>query len=115
MKLTEDICKVIADMEYLIGSECYNPSSYDGWNDIEGCAFRYPVNVLDSEGKYRKIRSNINKSFYFDDENINEYTVNHMKYKFGANEMFVGKGLARTLEYLEERYGLNFNELEKKK
>ena len=32
MKVTKKMCKVIADIEYIIGSECYNPNSYDGWN-----------------------------------------------------------------------------------
>ena len=34
MKLTKKMFKVMADLEYLIGSECYNPDSYDGWNDM---------------------------------------------------------------------------------
>lgn len=29
MKLNDDMAKVICDLEYEIGSECYNPHSYD--------------------------------------------------------------------------------------
>jgi len=36
-----------------------------------------------------------------------------MKYKFGVNELFIGMGLINVLEYLEDRYDLDFNELEK--
>lgn len=60
MKLNKDLCELIAELEYIVGSECYNPNSYDGWNDVEGCSFRYPINVPNSEGKYEKTRSNIN-------------------------------------------------------
>lgn len=40
MKLNNKMSSVIADLEQLIGSECYNPNSYDGWNDVDGCEFR---------------------------------------------------------------------------
>ena len=36
-----------------------------------------------------------------------------MKYKFGSNELYIGKGIIGILEYLEKRYGLDFNQLEK--
>ena len=52
MKLNRSMCELIAELEYIIGSECYNPNSYDGWNDVEGRSFRYPINVPDSEGEY---------------------------------------------------------------
>ena len=55
MKLNNDLCELIAELEYIVGSECYNPNSYDGWNDVEGCSFRYPINVPNSEGEYRKM------------------------------------------------------------
>lgn len=104
MKFTNEMCKMIADLEYLIGSECYNPNSYDGWQDIDGCDFRYPINVPDDEGEYTKVRSNINRSKLIVSENINENTVKYMKYKFGSNELYVGKGLIKVLEYIEKRY-----------
>ncbi len=113
MKLTKEMCKVIADMEYLIGSECYNPNSYDGWNDIEGCDYRYPINVPSSSGNYIKIRNNINSSPLINSDDITKSAVSFMKYKFGTNELFIGKGLQNVLNYLEKRYNLNFNELEK--
>lgn len=112
MELTKEMCKVIADLEFLIGSECYNPNSYDGWNDIEGCDFRYPISFPDKKGEYKKIRMNINRSIMVDDEDITKSSVTYMKYKFGTNELFVGKGIISILKYLENRYGIDFNELE---
>lgn len=35
-----------------------------------------------------------------------------MKYKFGSNELYIGQGLMNVLEYLEDRYGLDFEKLE---
>ena len=71
MKLTKTMCRVIADLEYLIGAECYNPNSYDGWQDIDGCDFRYPINVPNSEGEYTKVRENINNSYLIQSKDIN--------------------------------------------
>lgn len=112
MKLDKRMSKIIAELEFLIGSECYNPSSYDGWNDIEGCDFRYPVNVPMKDGKYIKIRRNINETSLITPKDITPTAVTYMKYCFGANELFIGKGLLKVMNYLEDRYGLDFNELE---
>ena len=38
--------------------------------------------------------------------------INTIKYKFGSNHLFIGKGLMNVLDYLEKRYNINFNELE---
>ena len=74
MELTKKMFKIVADMEYIIGSECYNPNAYDGWNDIEGCSFRYPLNVPDKDGEYKKIRGNINTTCLLDPESIDAET-----------------------------------------
>lgn len=110
MKLNNDLCELIAELEYIVGSECYNPNSYDGWNDVEGCSFRYPINVPNSEGEYRKIRSNINTYFYYPGD-ISAESITYMKYKFGSNELYIGKGIIKLLNYLEEKYDLDFNAL----
>ena len=46
------LCSLVADIEQIIGSECYNPNSYDGWNDIEGCEFRYPISIKTQSGNF---------------------------------------------------------------
>lgn len=113
MKLDKKMCALIADLEFIIGSECYNPNSYDGWNDIEGCDFRYPVNVPNGEGNYTKIRMNISHSSLIDEKDITPNAIAYMKYKFGANELFIGQGIIKLLKNLEKRYNIDFNELEK--
>lgn len=113
MKLDKQMCALIADLEFIIGSECYNPNSYDGWNNIEGCAFRYPINIPNSKGNYIKIKTNINKTLFINEDVITPNAISHMKYKFGSNELHIGRGIIKLLESLEERYNIDFNELEK--
>lgn len=120
MKLTQKTIALIADLEYLIGDQCYNPHSYDGWNDIEGCAYRYPITIPVGANKFDQYSSNLNQAEKYDRKlerlrRVELYveTIKYMKYKFGANELFIGQGLIKVLEYLEDRYGLDFNELEK--
>lgn len=115
MKMNKKMCGVIADLENIIGSECYNPNSYDGWNDVEGSDFRYPIIVPKGNGEFVKIRANINTSALIDHNDITPDMMKYMKYKFGSNELFIGIGLIKALDYLENRYGLDFNALENQK
>lgn len=114
MKLTKSICCLIADLEHIIGSQCYNPNSYDGWNLTEGCEFRYPITVRrkdkNDELQTFKIRGSLD---YDDSPFLTEDSISHMYYAFGSNHLHIGAGLKTVLEKLELRYDLDFNELEK--
>lgn len=105
MKLNKKTGQLICTLERKIGEECYNPNSYDGWNDIYGCSYRYPVYVNSSDGSEYKTKwiAEVDKADL----------VKSLKYKFGSNHLFIGRGIIKVLEYLEERYDLDFNELEK--
>lgn len=107
MKLDKKTSKLVCELEELIGSECYNPNSYDGWNDVEGCDFRYPVyiNTTNKDDSETKTWSKA--------EAVKPEYVKSLKYKFGSNHLFIGLGLINVLNYLEERYDIDFNELEK--
>lgn len=107
MKLTKKTIQLICDLERLIGAQCYNPNSYDGWTLEEGREFRYPVTYTDTDGVERKSRFTVN--------NLDKKSVRTMHYKFGSNNLFIGIGLQKVLEYLERNYDLNFDELAKKK
>lgn len=43
MKNTQNISSLIAQLEYDVGRECYNPNSYDGYTEIEDLGYRYPL------------------------------------------------------------------------
>ena len=118
MNMDLDMCELVCELEYLIGKECYNPHSYDGWNDIEGCGFRYPVRIMLNIGGHmveQSLRCNLNErnGFINPEQDFNHKVINNLKYKFGANEMYIGLGVQNILKFLEERYNLDFNQLEK--
>lgn len=110
MKVDKKIADLISELEYRIGNECYNPNSYNGYTGEEGCEFRYPVWTAKktSEG-YEECKH------YGYISGLQPKDINTIKYKFGSNHLYIGIGLVRVLEYLEKRYDINFNELEKTK
>lgn len=112
MELTDKTLKLISDLEYLIGSQCYNPNSYDGWTGDEGCEYRYPVYFLANpeDENLTKTKWKILKAA----PEFSPKSIDTIKYKFGSNHLFIGLGLRDVLEELEKRYGLDFNELETK-
>ena len=107
MKITKRTADLICVLERIIGSECYNPNAYDGWSDIYGCSYRYPVyyNTDETDNSEEKTRwqVQVKKPKY----------VESLKYKFGSNHLFIGRGLINVLEYLEDRYNIDFAEMEK--
>ena len=38
-------------------------------------------------------------------------TISRMKYRFGSNEMYIGKGIIRLLEIIKKRYGIDFSKV----
>jgi len=118
MKIDERTAKLICNLEYLIGSQCYNPNSYDGWNDEEGREFRYPVNIYPNEDATEPIKTKANLGiddwvyFSYHHGEIKERNIRSMKYKFGSNHLYIGLGIIDVLNYIERRYGIDFNQLE---
>ncbi len=110
MRIDRDMLGLISELEYIIGRECYNPNSYDGWNDIEGCKFRYPVHAVDKNGERWKVKGKVHRLETSDEASIR--IVRSMKYKFGSNELYIGNAIEKILDFLEERYDLDFEELE---
>ena len=112
MKLDNNMARLICELEYYIGRECFNPNSYDGWTGEEGCEFRYPVYIRIKKNDYEltKTWGNIANNY----PSIEATSIETMKYKFGSNHLFIGLGIQHLLEALEQRYNIDFNELEKK-
>ena len=119
MKITDNTADLIFQLEYLVGKECYNPNSYDGYTGDEGCSFRYPVYVYSSanSNKMEKFRTRINDPQYAKYSlfpYIDAEMAKSMRYKFGSNHLYIGNGIFNILEYLETRYGIDFNDMEEK-
>ena len=117
MKINKKTAELLYELEYLIGKECYNPNSYDGFTGEEGCSFRYPVWISPSteatEEEERKFWGKIDNKIYTTE--IQPKMVTTMRYKFGSNHLYIGEGLLNVLEFLENRYDIDFNEMEKAK
>lgn len=102
MKINQKLTDLICDLEKIIGSECYNGNSYNGYTDEYGASFRYPVWYQNNELKIEcKTRYKIEK--------IESSDIEKIYYKFGSNELNIGRGLIRVLAELEKRYGVDFS------
>lgn len=49
--IDKTIVDLICDLEYDIGSEAYNPNSYNGYKQEDGCAYKYPVNYYKNKNE----------------------------------------------------------------
>lgn len=106
MKLKKATIDLICELERIVGNECYNPNSFDGWTLEEGRAFRYPVWYEDKDGNDCKTKYTV--------VNMDKEHINSMRYVFGSNNIFIGSAIVKVLERLEQKYDLNFDELVKK-
>ena len=113
MKLDKKMARLICELEYCIGRECFNAKSYDGWTGVEGAEFRYPVTIRARKNDEGVIKTNANLAREY--PRIGCDAIGTMKYVFGSNQLFIGNGIMNLLEKLEERYNLDFNELEEQR
>ncbi|MDC7280769.1 hypothetical protein NXH64_14805 [Butyrivibrio fibrisolvens] len=103
MERNEKTALLVTELERTLGSCCHNKNSYNGWTQIQGLTYRYPVHYICKDGSEYKAK------YYFYDIDLDR--VSEMNYKFGTNQLFVGEGLFRILELLERRFDLDFEKL----
>ena len=114
-----DFYKLLHDIEYEIGSECYNGNIQNfgagGVWEGEGRDFRYPVRFTNSDGEREKYKGKLPYTKSSSGELANcvlgeeRYSSGH--YAFGANELYVFRGIRHALEKLEKRFNIDFDEL----
>lgn len=109
MVIDKKMVELICELEYIVGSQTYNPNSYNGWTGEEGCGFKYPVNYCKTK---KDLNDHVLSKTKYRIDKINPDCIGTMKYKFGSNHLYIGDGIVAVLEHLEELYGLDFNELE---
>lgn len=112
MVVDANIADLIGVLEYKIGSQTYNPNSYNGWTGEEGRGFKYPVNYCKSKADLEAHQLTKTKSRI---DHLDPECVGTMKYAFGSNHLYVGEGIVEVLKYLEEIYDIDFNKLEEKR
>lgn len=110
MKINKTTVKIIYDIEEIIGSNCYNSQARRYWNDTPGNYIRYPATIW---GDKEQTEIYSTKYSCLKNKNIPVKNITTLEYQFGVNWLRIGKGIIETLEMLEERYGLDFYELEK--
>ena len=111
MTLNDETIRLVCALERYIGSECFNPKSFNGYTMVEGLEYRYPLTITverDDGSDYSYSTKCLDPNLH----SVTKKTVETMKYKFGANHLYVGQAIVRLLTALEERYGINFEELE---
>ena len=107
MKLTKATTELICELEQIIGSQTYNPNSLNGYTLEEGLEYRYPVWYENKEGRDTKTSYRI--------RDVDKSKIGTIRYKFGSNHLYIGAAIIDALQYLERKYGLDFNELTKSK
>lgn len=107
MKINKSVVDLISELEYLVGHQCFNPNSYDGYTGEEGRTFRYPVNYIDKNKVERRNRYKITDA--------DAKSIGTMHYKFGSNHLYIGDALIKILQHIEEKCGIDINELLKTK
>lgn len=101
-KITRKRAKLLADLEYVVGSNCYN-GSIQNWGpggtfEGTGRGFRYPLTLIDDEG------NKIKRRYRVDDVPPERLITGH--YAFGANQLQIVLALEEVLQHLEKNYGL---------
>lgn len=112
MVVDAKIADLIGVLEYRIGSQTYNPNSYNGWTGEEGCGFKYPVSYCKNKADLKVHTLTKTKSCI---KHIDPECIGTMKYAFGSNHLYIGDGLLEVLKYLEKIYDIDFNQLEEKR
>ena len=100
--IDEKRAALLADLEYIVGNNCYNPKIQNygphGIYNGEGRSVRYPLTTLKEDGEPKKIRSKATS------EAPEELATGY--YAFGVNRLHIIKALDEVLRHLEKSQGL---------
>lgn len=111
MEINANTFKLVNDLEIIFASHCYNFGPRGSSYSNEREAYRYPLTYLNNDYEAKTLREICDVTEITDNESINKI-IGEMKYKFGANRLYIGEAIVDLLNTLEERYGIDFNELE---
>jgi hypothetical protein len=100
-KLSKKRAKLIAELEQIIGRNCYNGNIQNwGPNGVQymsGRSFRYPLTTLDAEGEKRKTYGKASAA------DTDSFASGY--YAFGANRLHIIQALDEVLQHLENKHG----------
>lgn len=110
--INEETANLIFELEGIIGAETYNPNSVDGYAGDIGRQFRYPLTYDSPDGEW--IYKSRALALSTEMDSVDEGTFKTMRYLFGSNHLYIGIGISKVLNHLENRYKLDFAKLERK-
>ena len=132
MKINDNIIELISELEYIVANSTIDNAAFTGPGiSTKGYFYRYPVWISTHKdtdnpnvkiNEEQKVHQHKELLSYYDENhniihttrNITADEIKTMQYKFGKYRLFIGDGLVEILKFLENRYGINFNELEEK-
>lgn len=101
-KLTTKRAKLLADLEYIVGGNCFNGNIQNhgagGRYQGSGRDFRYPLTLVDAAGNPFKRKGKADE--------MDLPMLQSGCYTFGSNKLAIVEALDQVLTYLEERYEL---------
>lgn len=109
MKFDKNTMELISDLEYIIGSQWIGPQTIKTVKGNKDRRFRFPVS-------YRINKKD--KELTKEKEELKDLSLKQiqtLEYMFGSHQLFIGDGILGILKELEDRYELDFNELEKER
>ena len=118
-KRSDTFYEFLHQVEYEIGSECYNGNIQNfgpgGEWEGEGRDYRYPVTFINQDGVKVKYR----ETYPFTKKADGSYGYSHLGekgyssayYAFGANHLYILRGIKHALELMEKRFGIDFDML----
>lgn len=118
-KRTLAFFNLLHELEHTIGSECYNGNIQNfgpgGVWEGEGRSFRYPVTFTNKKGMKEKYRGKLPRTESTSGEIaqcvLGEERYQSAYYAFGANNLHILRALDLCLKSMEQRFGINFDEL----
>ncbi len=97
MVKNERTMELIEELERIIGNHFHNKQKRGGFY------YRYPVHFEENGTTYKST----GKIYDLTPDNLHS-----VKYTMGANSLYIGDALLEVLDFLEERYNLDFDDLE---
>lgn len=103
MKMSENVARLVTELEPFIGCNCFSKGSYNVRTKRRGLHYRYPIRYVSKEGYVLRSKGALC--------GIDLDQIESMHYLTGTNEIYVGRGIISILEELETRFGIDFNKL----
>lgn len=132
MEVNANIFELISEMEYIISNNTLSKSTFiNAGLSVDDYGYRYPVRIS-LDGNKEESKTQIREKVHtyeqitqvWDDKakklKVIKRTkptpdmIDTMYYAFGSHKLYIGDALLEILKFLENRYGLDFNELEEK-